>query len=111
MKKFLALLVLFLCSVSVFSQSNVSDSIHEDPLFDYSLDENDKHYIVALTGSLIPSALFYSWNNYVLQAGWAKVDDDEMSAFYNRDKQEEILTYFMWRRESHEGYKNSKRER
>ena len=85
MKKFLALLVLFLCSVSVFSQRNVTDSIHEDSLFDYSLDENDKHYIVALTGSLIPSALFYSWNNYVLQAGWAKVDDDEMSAFYNRD--------------------------
>lgn len=85
MRKLLLVLALLSTSTFLFSQ-NKSDS---KDLFDYSKTEqsadNEKHYIIALTGSLLPSVVCYSWNNYILRAGWAKVDDDEIAKFYNRD--------------------------
>lgn len=84
------LLFLFLISLTSISFSQNNDN--KSDLFSYSdqeqSDSNEKHYIVALTGSLLPSVICYSWNNYILQAGWAKVDEDEMRHFYNRN-----LTY------------------
>lgn len=85
MKKFLFCLLFFLSSVALFAQNNVNSISSSEELFYYENNSNEPHYLIAVTGSLLPSALFYSWNNFVLQAGWAKMDDEDREAFYNRD--------------------------
>lgn len=83
MKKFLLCsFFLSLFYMNLFSQTN--NSVKSNNLF-ISDNYEEKHYFVALTGSLLPSVICYSWNNYIIQAGWAKVDSEEMAEFYNRD--------------------------
>lgn len=82
MKRKILCCLILLFSFFVYSKDNNLFSYETN---DTIVQEGEPHYLVALTGSFLPSAVCYSWNNFILQAGWAKVDSDEMSTFYNRD--------------------------
>lgn len=86
MKKRTLLILLFFVSVSLFAQENTQEKAD---LFTYEKNDTSEdgthHYLVAITGSMLPSVICYSWNNFVLQAGWAKLDEEELAKFYNRD--------------------------
>lgn len=82
MKKLICLFLMLSC-FQVFCQTSL-----DQQLFDNKQNQkidNESHYVVALTSSILPSALFYSWNNFILQAGWAKLEDGELREFYNRE--------------------------
>lgn len=52
-------------------------------------EENDgkKHYLVAITGALLPEFLFSVWCRFVTRNGWAQVSWDEISRPWERSLQ------------------------
>lgn len=94
MKKILLFFVLITLVCSIFANTNgsisSSDSTETQIVFDSTAFENSdfkpkKHYLAAVGGVLFQNAFLYSWNYFMVGAGWTHVGPEQWLHFYERE--------------------------
>ncbi|MBO5137523.1 MAG: DUF3943 domain-containing protein [Spirochaetaceae bacterium] len=103
MKKILLFFVFITLVCSIFANTNgsisSSDSTETQIVFDSTTLENSdfkpkKHYLAAAGGVLLQNILLYSWNYFLIGAGWTQVTFDDLIHFY--EKPLEFDTDYYW---------------